>query len=68
MKIIEDLRQIMNETGISPDTASKFIGCSGRQIYRWLKGESIPSFLAQEAIKKGIRRIKKFYQGGNLGN
>jgi len=58
MDLIEDLRAVMGEKGFSCDTASRFIGCSGRQVDRWLLGKSRPSFVYQTLIKKGIKKIR----------
>lgn len=59
MGIIEDLRDVMKERGFSAETMSKFIGCSARQVYRWLSGESKPTRIYQILIKKGIKKVKK---------
>lgn len=59
MELIEELRKIKEEKGFSCETMSKFIGCTGRQVDRWLSGESKPTFIYQQLIKKGIKRIKK---------
>lgn len=59
MEIIEDLKDIMKEGGFSAETMSKFIGCSARQVYRWLSGESKPTNVYQILIRKGIRKVKK---------
>ena len=55
--LIEKLRIIMKEKGLSPEAASFFIGVSFKTIYRWLNYESRPSKLARKAIKNGLRRI-----------
>lgn len=59
MELIEELKEVMEEKGFSADTMSKFIGCSARQVGRWLNGEAKPSFVYQKLIKKGIKRVKK---------
>lgn len=59
MDVIEDLKQIMKETGLSAETMSRFIGCSARQVYRWLLGESKPTKIYQILIQKGIKKVKK---------
>ena len=58
MELIEDLRAIMQEKGFSCDTMSRYIGCSGRQVDRWLLGKSRPTFVYQQLIKKGIKKIR----------
>jgi len=58
MDIIEDLKQIMKERGFSADTMSKYIGCSARQVARWVSGESKPTHVYQSLIREGIKRAK----------
>jgi len=57
--LIQDLKQTIESKNISPDIASNFIECSSRQVYRWLRGESKPSFVYRKAIKRGLVKIKK---------
>ncbi|MBA7479124.1 hypothetical protein ES707_14555 [subsurface metagenome] len=59
MDLIEELRKVMAEKSFSCETMSKFVGCSGKQIDRWLSGESQPTFPYQKMIRAGIRRVKK---------
>ena len=58
MDIIEDLKDVMKRKGISADAMSKYIGCSGRQVGRWLSGESKPTCVYQDLIRKGIERAR----------
>lgn len=57
--LITDLKNTMDERGLSPEDASKFIGCSFIQVYRWLRRESVPTFLYRKAILKTIKKMKK---------
>lgn len=59
MRLIEELKKVMEEKGLSADTMSKFIGCSARQVDRWVKEESKPTPVYQALIKKGIKRAEK---------
>jgi len=59
MELIDELRAVMKEKGFSADTMSKFIGCSARQVDRWISGEAKPTQVYQKLIRKGIRRVKK---------
>jgi len=59
MDLIEELRKVMKEGGFSHETMSKFIGCSGKQVERWLTGESRPTFPYQKMIRAGIKKVKK---------
>jgi len=56
--LIEELRAVMREKGFSADTMSKFIGCSARQVDRWISGESKPTRVYQMLIKKGIKKVR----------
>jgi len=58
MDLIEELRAVMKEKGFSADTMSKFIGCSARQVDRWVSGESKPTRVYQILMKKGIKKVK----------
>ena len=58
MDLIEELKAIMKEKGFSADTMSKFIGCSARQVDRWILGESKPTHVYQTLIRKGIKKVK----------
>ena len=58
MDLIEDLKAVMRWKDISADTMSKYIGCSARQVARWVSGESRPTNVYQKLIRKGIKRAK----------
>jgi hypothetical protein len=57
--LIEELKMLMEEKDLSPEAASHYIECSGRQIYRWLEGKSIPNQIYRRAIRRGINKMKK---------
>jgi len=57
--LIKLLKAVMVKKKLSAEVAAKFIGCSGRQVQRWLDGESQPSFLSQNAIRLALRKIKR---------
>jgi len=58
MDLIQELKTTMKEKGFSVDTMSKFIGCSTRQVDRWLQGDSKPTRVYQNLIRKGIRKVR----------
>jgi len=58
MDLIKDLKNVMQWKGISADTMSKYIGCSARQVARWVSGESRPTRVYQDLIRKGIERAR----------
>jgi hypothetical protein len=57
--LIKELQGILEEKQISPETAARFIGCTGRQVRRWLEEEAVPNYMSRVAIKRGLRRIRK---------
>jgi hypothetical protein len=57
--LIEELKDILDSKKISPETAAKFIGTSGREIRRWVAGEFVPNLESRLAIRKGLRRIRR---------
>jgi hypothetical protein len=57
--LVKELRVVLKEKEISPETAAHVIGCTGRQVRRWIDGESTPNFGSRLAIRRGLRRIKK---------
>lgn len=59
MDLIEELEDLMKKHGFSAETMAKFIGCSGRQVDRWIRREAKPTFPYQRMIRAGIRKIKK---------
>ena len=58
MELIQELKTVMEEKGFSCETMSRFIGCSARQVDRWLRGESKPTYVYQQLIKKGIKKVR----------
>ncbi len=58
-KLIEDLKQALEEKKLSAITAARFIEATPRQVYRWLKYENRPTLIYRKAIKRGIERMKK---------
>ena len=58
MEIIDDLKEVMKEKGFSADAMSKYIGCSARQVARWVSGESKPTHVYRSLIRRGIKRVK----------
>lgn len=57
--LIEELKAVMEEKDLSPEAASRFIECSYRQVYRWIRGEAVPNQVYRRAIKRGINKMKK---------
>jgi len=57
--LIESLREIIEEKGLSPEEAARHIEVNFRTVYRWIKGETKPSAVYRRAIKLGIKRMKR---------
>ncbi len=58
-ELIESLQKIMLDKNLSAEQAAHYIGCSGIQVRRWIKGTSKPRPIYREAIKVGILRITR---------
>lgn len=59
IEIMKSLKKVMEDKHLSPEQASGYIGCSGRQIRRWLEEVCIPNPVYREAIRQGIEKIKR---------
>jgi len=57
------LKETLIIKGLSPERAAPFIGCSGRQIRRWIEGEINPSPVHVKAIEAGIKKIEREIPG-----
>jgi hypothetical protein len=59
-ELIEELRRVLLDKGISPERAASgyLVGCSGQSIRRWLKGTK-PNPIFRKAIEEGIEKIKR---------
>ncbi len=58
IKSVENLRALMSDTGLTIGPMSKIMGCSSRQISRWLKGEAVPSAVYARLIDRTINRLQ----------
>ena len=63
---VEALHRLMEEKGLSPEKVSPYIGCSARQIRRWISGEFEPTPLYRKAIVQGIQRIREGKPNENI--
>ena len=61
--LIELLKETMILKNLSPERAAPFIGCTGRQVRRWMSGESNPGQVHSKAIEAGIRKINREIAG-----
>jgi len=59
IEIIRELKRVIQEKKISPETAALFIGVTGREVRRWLEDRVIPLPESRRAIRRGLRRIRK---------
>lgn len=58
--IVEKLRKAKENLGFSYDKLGKIMGVHYRTIYLWLSGQTKPSPMGKECIKKFL---KKYYKG-----
>jgi transcriptional regulator with XRE-family HTH domain len=58
IELIKKLREVMDEKEISAETSALFIGVTGQEVRRWLKGEFTPTLESRKKIRRGMRRIK----------
>lgn len=61
--LTELLKETMILKNLSPERAAPFIGCTGRQVRRWISGESNPGPVHRKAIEKGIKKINREIPG-----
>jgi len=57
--LIDELRQTMEQRGLSPEEAARHCEVGFRSVYRWLQGESKPSAVYRRAIRIGIQRMRR---------
>ena len=58
-KLILDLKKLMAQKRLSPETASHYIRVSFATVARWLKGISEPRLNSQRMILEGMEKIRK---------
>jgi len=59
MTIIQELELLLKERNMSPEDASRIIGCSVGQVYRWLQEEVEPGSLSIKAIRYALPKIRR---------
>jgi hypothetical protein len=59
IEIVMELKRVLEEKKISPETAGRFLDVDGREIRRWLAEEYIPNLTSRKKIRAGLRRIRK---------
>lgn len=66
--LLEELKSLMELHGLSPAEVSKYIGVSEKTGYNWLRYEtSSPNSIYQERIRRAIRKIRREYETGSVG-
>jgi len=58
LDLIKELKTTMLENSFSADTMSKHIGCSARQVSRWVSGESKPTATYKKLIQEAIEKMR----------
>ena len=59
MALVGLLGKTMILKGLSPERAALYLGCSGRQIRRWIEGKTKPTPIYLRAIEAGIQKINR---------
>lgn len=57
--LVKELAGVLKEKAISPESAARFIGVSGREVRRWVKEGVTPHPLVRPAIRRGIAKIRR---------
>ena len=56
--LIEELREVMEEKGVSANAAAGHIKTHASQVIKWLKYRAKPTPILRKRIKRGIRKMK----------
>jgi len=59
MTLLQELELLLKERNMSPEDASRIIGCSVGQVYRWLQEEVEPGQLSIKAIRQALPKIRR---------
>lgn len=59
IELVRELTEVLKEKAISPETAARFIGVSGREVRRWVKEGVTPHPLVRPAIRRAIAKIRR---------
>ena len=67
MTLIQELDLMLKERAMSPEDASRIIGCSVGQVYKWLQEEVEPGSLSIKAIRHALPKIRRIPVAGFVG-
>ena len=56
--LVEELKEVMEEKGVSANAAAGHIKTHASQVIKWLKYRAKPTPVLRKRIKRGIRRMK----------
>lgn len=62
-KTVRLLKETLIIKNLSPEQAAIYLGCSGRQIRRWIEGKAETTPVYLRAIEAGIRKINREIPG-----
>ena len=62
-KTVRLLKETLIIKDLSPEQAAVYLGCSGRQIRRWIEGKAETTPVYLRAIEAGIRKINREIPG-----
>jgi len=57
MRIISRLKEAMYENEIGSKIAAQTIGCSQRQVQRWIRGDAHPTRVYEQLIELAIKKM-----------
>ena len=60
-KLVEELRTVMKDNGLTIAATTQYLDCSWISIQRWLRGKLVPSAISKRRIREGLIRIKKVF-------
>lgn len=61
IELVKGLKRTMKERLIGVEEAARLIGCTSRNLYRWLDGEITPTVKMQNAIRLGMRKMQRMF-------
>jgi hypothetical protein len=67
MTLIQEMELLLKERAMSPEDASRIIGCSVGQVYRWLQEEVEPGSLSIKAIRQALPKIRRIPVADYIG-
>lgn len=58
IELIKELKRVMEQFRVSPEGASRYIGCAAKSVYRWIQEESVPTLVYRDRIRDAIEKMR----------